>query len=80
MSFRKKKSKKTSAKAVIIDSRPKLEDGCVNRNHVCRGKDRVCPTCSMVYCDKHFNREIHQDYCKYRAKEDLELLKKYGST
>ena len=82
--FDNKKSKKDKkinlTKKTINDSRPQLKDGCVNANHVCRGKSKVCPTCSMVYCEKHFNREIHVDYCKYRVNEDRELLKKYGNS
>ena len=78
MDFHKprKKSKKTTAKTRIIASPPQLKDGCVIKNHVCRGRCKVCPTCSMVYCDKHFNREIHIDYCEARAKQDWELIQK----
>ena len=88
-------AKKVKAEKVTIDpiesvskfdSRPQLKDGCViannrpNSKHVCRGKIKVCPTCSMVYCDKHFTRETHVDSCNYRAKEAIGLVKKYGNS
>ena len=94
MSFGKKKKKSSvniiPAEKVTIDpietvsqvddSRPQLKNGCVIGNNVCRGKVKVCATCSMVYCDKHYNRETHVDSCTYRAKEQLELMNKYGNT
>jgi hypothetical protein len=75
MAFKKKKS---SAKVTITENYPKLKDGCIHRNNSCRGRDKVCPTCSMVFCDKHFNREIHLEYCAARVKQDRELLNNDG--
>jgi len=67
--------KKSSAKTVIYDSRPQLEDGCILDNKKCKGVAKVCPTCSMVYCESHFKRGIHISYCAARVKQDLELIK-----
>ena len=59
-------------KAKIIGIEPKYEDGCVLHGGytACTGKVTTCPTCMMVYCQVHFDRQVHIDYCAERNKID----------
>ncbi len=52
---------------------PRLEDGCVLHSEYskCSGKVTSCPTCSMVYCQTHFDRRVHIEYCEHREKNDV---------
>lgn len=54
---------------------PKYEDGCVLHGGYseCFGKVTTCPTCQMVYCQTHFDRPVHIEYCAARNKIDEDV-------
>jgi hypothetical protein len=59
----------------IVGTEPRYEDGCVlyGGYSPCSGKVTQCPTCRMVYCQPHFDRPVHMEYCEARNKIDEEV-------
>lgn len=68
------------SKLVVKENLPKLEDGCVIDSNICSGKPKVCGTCSMIYCDIHYQRKTHLESCAERVKIDRKAMIDYGNT